>query len=102
MKPNQRKAFSNEDKAALLEAYKSCEKTQKAWCEDNDVSLSTLQRWLSKSKPQAIQNWLPIVAAAPVKSNGIEIQVGKCNIPINRQADLTLLADVLKVLIEVC
>lgn len=104
MKPNQQKTFSVAEKTALLEDYQSSGKTQREWSKENGIGLSTLQSWLRQRKSQAkpLQNWLPIIPTAPAKSNVIAIQVGKCSIPIDRQADLDLLADVLKVLVEVC
>ena len=107
MKPNKRRTFSNAEKALLLEAYQTSGKLKKPWCKENGISLRTLQRWLRQEKSlpfhlQPQQNWIPVVSTAPEKSKEMEIQLGKCIIPIDRQTDLDLLESVLKVLVKVC
>ena len=106
MKTNNRKTFTDVEKAALLKSYHDSGKTKKAWCKETGVGLSTLHRWLRQDKspmnPQPLQNWISVISTAPVPSKDLEIHVGKCTIPIDRRTDLNLLAGVLKVLVEVC
>ena len=101
-----RKTFSTAEKAELLKSYQDSGKAKKTWCKENGLGLSTLQRWLHQENnqinPQPLQNWVSIVPTAPVQSKELEIQIGKCIVPINRQTDLNLLTGVLKVLVEVC
>ena len=104
MKLNNRK--TEIEKEELIRSYRDSGKTKKAWCKETGVGLSTLHRWLGQNKsplnPQPLQNWVSIISTAPVPSKDIEIRVGKCTLPIDRQTDLNLLAGVLKVLVEVC
>lgn len=106
MKINNRKTFTEIEKEELLRSYHDSGKTKKAWCEETGVGLSTLHRWLYQNKspmnPQPLQNWVSVIATAPVPAKDLEIHVGKCTIPIDRGTDLNLLAGVLKVLVEVC
>jgi len=104
MKLNNRK--TEIEKAELIRSYRDSGKTKKAWCKETGVGLSTLHRWLCQDKspmnPQPLQNWISVISIAPVPSEDLEIHVGKCTIPIDRQTDLNLLAGVLKILVEVC
>jgi len=105
MKTNNRKTFTDAEKEALLKSYHDSGKAKKTWCEEARLGLSTLQRWLRQEKSSMnppLQNWISVIATAPVPSKDLEIRVGKCTIPIDRQTDLNLLAGVLKVLVEVC
>ena len=90
----------------LLEAYQTSGRTKNQWCKDNRVGLSTLQRWLYQEKntikPQSLQNWIAVVPTVLQKPKNIELQLGKCIIPIDRQTDLDLLESVLRVLVKVC
>lgn len=106
MNPNNRKTFTDVEKAALLKSYHDSGKTKKAWCKETGVGLSTLHRWLhqdqSPMNPQPLPNWISVISTAPVPSKDLAIHVGKCTIPIDQRTDLNLLAGVLKVLVEVC
>jgi len=106
MKSSKRKTFSAAEKTSLLEAYQGSGKIKKQWCKENGVGLSTLQRWQrqekDKNQPQPLQSWVPVISTVPEKAKALEIQVGKCIIPIDAKTDLNFLAGVLKVLVEVC
>ena len=106
MNAKKRKSYSDAEKALLVETYKASGKQKKPWCEDNGIGLSTLQRWLKQEKTttknQPMQNWVSVIPAVPAKPDALEIQIGKCTLPINHQTDLSLLARVLKVLVDAC
>ena len=106
MKTSKRRTYSSDEKALLLEAYKSNGILRKQWCKENGIGLSTLQRWLQQEKRQMnsdpVQSWVPVVATAPEKSDTLEIQIGKCTISVDNMTDLKLLAAVLCVVVEVC
>lgn len=106
MKSKQRRSYSDAEKAHLVESYQASGRLKKPWCKENGIALSTLQRWLSQDKttlphkPQ--QNWVCAMPAVPAKSKVLEVQIGKCSIPVDHQTDLNFLASVLKVLVETC
>jgi len=66
MKTSKRRTYSSDEKALLLEAYKSNGILRKQWCKENGIGLSTLQRWLQQEKRQMnsdpVQSWVPVVA----------------------------------------
>lgn len=65
------RAYSTAERVALLETYKRGGITQKRWCEENNIALSTLHKWLEQDKKQAgshiMQEWAPVVTIPQTK-----------------------------------
>lgn len=103
---NKRKSYAAVEKATMIAAYKASGLSQKEWCQENSIGVSTLQRWLQHENKQAplqpVQNWIPVIQAAPERSASLEIQIGKCKIAVDAKTDKKLLTTVLGVLVEVC
>jgi hypothetical protein len=53
----------------------------------------------TKTSPQPLQSWVPVTLTVLEKSEALEIQVGKCIIPIDAKTDLNFLAGVLKAMV---
>ena len=98
--------YSVAEKSSLLEKYKTSAVLKKQWCKENNIGLSTLQKWLSEDKKQQqvphAQAWVPVVTITPKKADKLPIQIGKFTIPVDQHTDLQLLSSVLKVVIEIC
>ena len=109
MKPTakrEHRRYSAVEKSSLLEAYKTSGTLKKQWCTENDIGLSTLQKWLCEDKKQEqipnVQAWVPVITITPEKSNKIPVQIGKFTIPVDQHTDMQLLSSVLKVVIGIC
>lgn len=109
MEPNkkrERRIYSATEKASLLEKYKTSSSLKKEWCEENNIGLSTLQKWLRDEKKQeqtqAVQTWVPVVTITPKNSDRLSVQIGKITIPVDQHTDMHLLSSVLKVVIGIC
>lgn len=102
----QRRLYSATEKTMLLEAYKNSGQIAKQWCTENNIGLSTLQRWLKNDRKQTntqpVQSWVPVVAAKEEKSDVLTIQIGNFNISVAKNTDIELLSTVLKVMRQVC
>jgi hypothetical protein len=98
--------YSAVERASLLEAYKVSGILKKQWCKENDIGLSTLQKWLStdkkQEKPKAVQSWVPVFSVTPAKSDILPVQIGKITIPVDQHTDMQLLSTVLQVVIAIC
>ena len=94
------------EKSSLLEAYKTSGALKKQWCTENDIGLSTLQKWLREDKrqeqPPNVQAWVPVIAITPEKAGKLPVQIGKFTIPVDQHTDMQLLSSVLKVMIGIC
>lgn len=103
---SKRRRYSDAKKAALIEDYKHSQLLKKQWCEKNGIGLSTLHRWLQNddklANEHSIQTWMPIIPTAQEKPAILPVQIGKFNVPVDKNTDLELLSMVMKVLNELC
>ena len=109
MKPtakSQHRRYSVAEKSSLLEAYKTSGALKKQWCTENNIGLSTLQKWLCEDKkqkqPPNVQTWVPVITITLEKSDKLPVQIGKFTIPVDQHTDMQLLSSVLKVVIGIC
>jgi transposase-like protein len=100
------RTYSAVERASLLEAYKTSGVLKKQWCNENDIGLSTLQKWLytekKQEKPKAAQSWVPVLAVTPAKPDVLPVQIGKITIPVDQHTNLKLLSAVLQVVTTIC
>jgi transposase-like protein len=66
-----RRSYTVADKERILQSFQASGQTIKEWCRENEVGLSTLQRW-QRTGCQAklattAQTWVPVVAIAEKK-----------------------------------
>jgi transposase-like protein len=102
-----RRSYTTADKKRMLQSFQSSGKTSKEWCRENQVGLSTLQRWQrteSQGKvASTVQTWAPVVAVAePTPKSIIVIQSGTFSISVSADTDRKLLAEVLAAVKTVC
>lgn len=106
VKKRRHRNYSSVEKTLLLEEYKASDVSKKDWCEEKDIGLSTLQRWLENEKEldksTNVQAWASIVTVAPEKSAVLPVQIGRFTIPVDQYTDMHLLSSVLKVVIGIC
>ena len=100
------KNYSAAEKALLVDTYKASGLSCKQWCTENNIGLSTLQRWMQKDLKQQAplphQTWIPVVTAIKEKSEIISVQAGPFTIPVAANTDMKLLVSVLTVMRELC
>jgi len=105
-KPQTRRSYTAADKEWLLQSFQSSGKTSKEWCQENQVGLSTLQRWLRTegqvNPANTVQTWAPVVAVAENTKSSIVIQSGIFSISVSADTDRKLLAEVLVAVKTVC
>jgi transposase-like protein len=103
---HKRKFYCNAEKSSLIEAYKQSGKSKKLWCKENNISLSTLHKWLQSDKNltklQDVQAWVPVITVTPETVDGLLVQIGKFTIPVAKHTDVQLLSNVLKMMIDIC
>ena len=98
--------YSKAEKARLIESYKNSGMNKTKWCKEQNLGLSTLHEWLKEiklntSKPNT-QTWVPVVTTKQEIITPLAINMGKINIPVDKNTDVEVLAKVLKVLVEIC
>ena len=76
-----RRVFSAEERAALVQEYRSGDQTQRAFCRQHGIHPTTLGNWLRRSSalvPTFAEVSVAVEAAAPIEvdlPNGIQIRV---------------------------
>jgi len=101
-----RKSYSEAERTGLLGAYRTSGLSIKQWCTENNIGLSTLQRWARNqqkyetSQPQ--QTWVPVVTTNEENTEALSIQAGPFTIPVAANTNIKLLAIVLTVIRELC
>jgi len=98
--------YSAKEGTALVEGYRSGGLSQKRWCEENGISLSTLRKWLQREKqePDARleQTWAPVSFEEQVQECILQVRAGKFSIAVGKGTDMELLSAVLRVVAELC
>ena len=99
---------SNPEKANYwrqqIESFKSSGLSRGAYCENNQIKLSTLDYWRQKlSNPEGKNgsNWIPIKIAED-SSPGIDLYVGRITIAGKAGFDRTLLVELLQTISTLC
>jgi hypothetical protein len=82
--------------------------TRRAYCERNQVKLSTLGYWCQKMNPSARANktvheegWIPLQISED-EASGIDLKIGRITIAVKSGFDPSLLADVLRTINTLC
>ena len=103
---SRQRPYSAKERAALVEGYQSGGLSQKRWCEENGVSLSTLRKWLQREKqePDARpeQTWAPVSVEEQKQEDFLHVRSGKFSIAVGKGADMELLSAVLRVVAALC
>jgi hypothetical protein len=87
-----------------IEEMKASGLTRKAFCEKNQIKLSTLDYWRQKLSAPEEKNetgWIPIKIADD-SSSGIEMRVGRITIAVKPGFDRTLLMELLQTISAPC
>ncbi|WP_041720940.1 IS66 family insertion sequence element accessory protein TnpA [Alkaliphilus metalliredigens] len=97
-----------------IESYKSRQGSATDWCEENNISLSTLRYWMTKfsrenKQSSNLNKWLPIEVTSLPKnsqhesnSSGVRIHIGLASIEISSDFDPKTLETVVGILSEKC
>ena len=100
--------YTAAEREKLITAYKASQKTQNIWCKENSIGTSTLSKWLKNSAhmPNPEQNWMPVEISSPkpkpAPKSALVIEIGSCKIYVSEEFSKALLADVVKVLVDIC
>jgi hypothetical protein len=83
-----------------IEGFKSSGLTRKAYCEKNQINVSTFDYWREKLDPSEKRKhrdagWIPL-RIADVSEPGIDIRIGKINILVKPGFDRSLLIELLQ------
>ncbi len=99
---------SNPEKANYwrqqIETFKTSGLSRVAYCEKNQIKLSTLDYWRQKlSNPEEKNglNWIPVKIAKD-SSPGIDLHVGRITIAVKPGFDRTLLVELLQTISALC
>jgi hypothetical protein len=91
-----------------IQALQESGLTRRAYCERNQVKLSTLGYWCQKMNPSARANktvpeagWIPLQIGEDEPS-GIDLRIGRITIAIKPGFDPSLLTDVLRTINTLC
>lgn len=110
------KRYKQEDREKIIASFKSSTASQKAWCEENKIPLSTMTTWLAAERKN-IHNgnenktttWatVDIIETKENSSLGakfgvIQMQIGKLNISIGNETDENLINNIIKTLVSIC
>ena len=92
-----------------IEAIKSSGLTRRAYCEKNEIKLSTLDYWcqkLSRSEKENNQankaGWIPLQIAEGGSASGIDLRVGRITVVVKPGFDRELLAEVIRAVDPIC
>lgn len=105
MKERHRRTYSPTEKLDLIKKYRLSGAVRKTWCKENQIGLSTLQRWLKEEITLAefpSPKWVSIDTIPLAPKSELNIQAGSFNLSINEKTDLQLLKNVLSILAVVC
>jgi len=91
-----------------IEALKSSGLSRKAYCEKNQIKLSTLDYWrrkLSRSEEKINgakeTGWIP-VRISDDESSGIDLRIGRITVVVKPGFDQTLLTELLRTIGTLC
>jgi len=97
------------EKEALVAECRASGITAKAWCEDKGIKYRSYIDWASKinkenrQSPPDVLQWAEVTISKQEPSSGeIKLICGKWTISVNSGFSASLLAEVLKVVDEVC
>ncbi len=86
--------------------------SRRAYCQQNDLSISNLDYWRAKLKPAATiteqrpesdKRWVTLrVSDEPARDNGIRLRIGRVTIEVEPGFNRELLADVIKIAGSAC
>ncbi len=86
--------------------------SRKAYCQQNDLSISTFQYWRAKLKPasttvehrsESNKPWVTLqVADDPTCENGVRLRIGRVTIEVDPGFNRDLLAEVIKIAGSTC
>lgn len=87
--------------------YEASGKRQSVWCRENGINLRNFNRWYNKLKRQststsAVQGWVPVKITNGTDNPSLNLRIGKVNIEVKERFRPSLLAEVVKVLGEIC
>jgi hypothetical protein len=91
-----------------VQALKESGLSRRAYCEKNQIKVSTLDYWCQKLNPSARANkkvheaaWIPLQISEDELSK-IDLRIGKITIAVKSGFDPSLLADVLRTINTLC
>lgn len=89
--------------------YRASGLTQSKWCEINEISIHKLKYWLYKadstySSQKSDDKWIPVELeeSSEQLNETLHVKVGPATIEVNPGFNPTMLADVVKVLKNIC
>jgi len=107
--------------AKRINEMKASGKSQKQWCEENDVKYNTIRSWLSKDSNKDKKNksrenkavedksskWLKVNLETqspkqPISGGIIEINIGKFSVNVPDKFNAETFLNVMKSLLEIC
>jgi len=100
-----RRRYTQQEKSELVSSYRRSGSTQKAWCDEHDISMKTLHNWISANSGEQLspQSWVPVEITPEEKpSCCVTLQIGKCKIDVSAATDKKLLSEVLEMLVLIC
>ena len=102
-----KRKYTAEERAELIVAYRNSGKTQKEWCQLQDIAVVTLGKWQRQDKNQqkdslSKQGWAQVSVAPLVQEEPIHLRAGKFSIAIDQNTNMKVLAELLAVLVPLC
>ena len=87
--------------------YEASGKRQSVWCRENGINIRNFNRWYNKLKRQtsstsAIQGWIPVKITEEPHNMSLNLRIGKVSIEVKEGFQPSLLAEVVKVLGDIC
>ena len=82
-------------------------KNQSEWCRENGIGIRTFNRWYNIFKKETsiiptVQGWIPLQITEEHQTPSLNLKIGKVNIEVKKGFQPLLLAEVVKVLGEIC
>jgi hypothetical protein len=102
-----KRQYGVDERSELVAAYRGSGKTQREWCQLEEVSIGTLGRWIledkNRQKDSLIkQGWAQVSVAPLVDYEPILLKAGKFSITIGGNINMKVLAELLAVLVPLC
>jgi len=89
-----------------VEALKAGGLTRRAYCEKNQIKLSTLDYWCQKLGHEEKQRneigWVPLQISEEVSSSGIDLRIGRIIVTVKPGFDPALLTELLRTIGALC
>ena len=91
-----------------IDILKSSGLTRRAYCEQNQFKLSTLDYWCQKLSPSGKKDgtekssWIPLRIDEDGSSSGIDLRIGRITITIKPGFDAALLTELLRTIGALC